>query len=130
MDEEASMDEEALRIKSRRLEQNVALANRDFGLVASFWTDDVSCTRALGQVLVGKDALRDVVSGPIIFQRIPVEIEPSKRFPRLAWESGKFEGREGTKVVLSGRYAAQWVKKDGGEWLIRSEVFVALDGDE
>ena len=29
-------------------------------------------------------------------------------------------------VVIGGRYSAQWVKR-GDRWLIRSEVFVALD---
>ena len=28
-------------------------------------------------------------------------------------------------VVIGGRYSAQWVKR-GDQWLIRSEVFVAL----
>ena len=36
-------------------------------------------------------------------------------------------GKADGPVVISGRYSAQWVKRDGN-WLIRSEVFVALDG--
>jgi hypothetical protein len=46
----------------------------------------------------------------------------------LAFETGTWTMRAGGKgpVLISGRYSAQWVKRDG-KWLIRSEVFVALD---
>ena len=46
----------------------------------------------------------------------------------LAFETGTWEGHLGTMAgptVIGGRYSAQWVKR-GEQWLIRSEVFVAL----
>jgi hypothetical protein len=46
----------------------------------------------------------------------------------LGYEEGTWTGRLGSAtgtIVITGRYAAQWVKR-GGQWLIRSEVFVAL----
>ena len=48
----------------------------------------------------------------------------------LAFETGKWEGHLGSEhgpAVIGGRYSAQWVKR-GDRWLIRSEVFVALEG--
>ena len=46
-----------------------------------------------------------------------------------AWETGSWTGyRSGQSgpALLAGRYSAQWVKQNG-RWLIRSELFVALD---
>ena len=63
----------------------------------------------------------------IVYRRIPNEIDVSTHWP-LAFESGVWEGREGTgdgPVIIGGKFSAQWVKRDG-RWLIRSEVFVAL----
>jgi hypothetical protein len=63
----------------------------------------------------------------MIFVREPEFIEASPNWP-LAYESGTWTGRHGNPdgpAVISGRYSAQWVKRDG-HWLIRSEVFVAL----
>jgi hypothetical protein len=55
------------------------------------------------------------------------DVEVSPRWP-LAFETGAWEGHLGTlagPLVIAGRYSAQWVKR-GDQWLIRSEVFVAL----
>ena len=65
----------------------------------------------------------------IVYQRIPGSIEPSALWP-LAFESGTWQGHLGNAqgaVVIQGRYSAQWVKR-AGKWLIRSEVYVALQG--
>jgi hypothetical protein len=64
----------------------------------------------------------------IIYQRESVSVTVSSHWP-LAYEEGRWSGHVGnvsSKPILAGRYSAQWVKRDGA-WLIRSEVFVALD---
>lgn len=129
----AATDQEAIR--SARLRQNDALARHAFDEVVKFWTDDVTICRGLGAQLAGKAAYRKLVeenrSGPnaIAYQRLPDAIEASSLWP-LAFETGRWEGHLGGidgPVVISGRYSAQWVKR-AGQWLIRSEVFVALEG--
>lgn len=126
---------EADAIKAARLGQNAAIAKSDFALVATFWTDDVTICRGLGTQLAGKAAYRKLFEEsataprPIVYERLPSAIEVSPHWP-LAFETGAWNGHLGTldgPVIISGRYSAQWVKR-GGHWLIRAEVYVALDG--
>lgn len=130
---------DALAVRSARAAQNQAIATGDLDAVASYWTDDITVRRALGSPIAGKAAARAALEPPtgsavvappvprIVYRRIPSEVEVSTQWP-LAFESGVWEGREGTPngpVIIGGRFSAQWVKRDG-RWLIRSEVFVAL----
>jgi ketosteroid isomerase-like protein len=125
------VDESALR--AARIAQNKAIASGDLDRAAAFWTDDVTVRRALGQPLSGREAARKALEPPaapathLIYQRLTKEVEVSPKWP-LAFETGVWEGRLDTStgpVVIGGRYSAQWVKR-GDQWLIRSEVFVAL----
>ena len=120
-------------VKAARVAQNAAIASGELDRVASFWTEDVTVRRALGQPLSGKDAARKALEPPaapashLIYQRITTDVEVSTTWP-LAFETGTWQGHQGTlngPVVIGGRYSAQWVKR-GNRWLIRSEVFVAL----
>ena len=120
-------------IRAARTVQNRAIAAGDLDQVASFWTEDVSVRRALGQPLNGRDAARKALEPPsapatrLVYQRITKDIEVSPKWP-LAFETGMWEGHSATiagPVVIGGRYSAQWIKR-GDQWLIRSEVFVAL----
>ena len=120
-------------IRAARIAQNQAIAAGDLDRVASFWTEDVTVRRALGQPLSGRDAARKALepssaTAPhLVYQRLSKDVEVSPKWP-LAFESGTWEGHQGTlagPVVIGGRYSAQWVKR-GDRWLIRSEVFVAL----
>ena len=120
-------------IREARIAQNKAIASDDLGRVASFWTDDVTVRRALGQPLNGREAARKALEPPpapathLVYQRLTKDVEVSAKWP-LAFETGTWEGHQGSlagPVVIGGRFSAQWVKRDG-RWLIRSEVFVAL----
>jgi ketosteroid isomerase-like protein len=123
-------------IRRARLQQNAAIARHDVEAIASYWTDDVTICRGLGLQLAGKTAYRKLFEGDdptskdvIVYERIPSSIEPSSLWP-LAFETGTWKGHLGNvqgPVVIRGRYSAQWVKR-GDAWLIRSEVFVALQG--
>jgi ketosteroid isomerase-like protein len=123
-------------IREARIAQNTAIASGDLGRAASFWTDDVTVRRALGQPLSGREAARKALEPPpapaarLIYQRLTRDVEVSTKWP-LAFETGTWEGHQGSlsgPVVIGGRFSAQWVKRDG-RWLIRSEVFVALTCD-
>jgi ketosteroid isomerase-like protein len=127
----AAADQAAIR--AARTAQNKAIASGDLDRVASFWTEDVTVRRALGQPLNGREAARQALVLPpapathLIYQRLTKDVEVSPKWP-LAFETGAWEGHLGTiagPVVIGGRYSAQWVKRVD-QWLIRSEVFVAL----
>lgn len=122
-------------VEQARLHQNAAIVRLDLDEIATYWTDDVTICRGLGAQLAGKAAYRELFaedarsSAHIVYQRHPTAIEVSSTWP-LAFETGKWEGRLGGAqgaAVIGGSYSAQWVKRDN-RWLIRSEVFVALEG--
>lgn len=123
-------------VRAARAAQNAAIEAGDLDAVTAYWTEDITVRRALGSPVVGRAAARAAfepatgAAAPpprIVYRRTPHEVEVSTQWP-LAFETGVWEGREGTRdgpVIIGGRYSAQWVKRDG-RWLIRSEVFVAL----
>jgi ketosteroid isomerase-like protein len=122
-------------IEQARLRQNAAIAHGDLDEIAAYWTDDVTICRGLGAQLAGKPAYRELFAADaqsaarVVYQRHATSVEVSAAWP-LAFETGKWEGHLGSEhgpVVIGGRYSAQWVKR-GDRWLIRSEVFVALEG--
>ena len=97
-------------IREARASQNRAIANNDLDGVSNFWF-----------VVTGN---RDSV---LVYQRTPTSVKVSSKWP-LGFESGTWTGNQGgvdRSSVISGRYAAQWVKR-AGKWLIRGDVFVAL----
>ena len=124
----ASPDEAAIR--AARDQQNTAIAARDLDRVASFWYEDIHVTAGLGLAFHGRDLYRQafVLDSAISYRRDPEAIVVSSHWP-LALESGTWTGRwhgASGAPAISGRYSAQWVKIQG-HWLIRSELFVALD---
>ena len=127
----ASTEENTIRVA--RSAQNRAIASGDVDRAAEFWTEDVEIRRGLGQLLVGREAYRQLIApkdnrdSALVYQRDPSTILVSSKWP-LAFESGKWAGHLGSasgQAVIGGQYAAQWVKR-GDRWLIRGEVFVAL----
>lgn len=129
---QAQNSPDAAKIRASRLAQNRAIVAHDVERVSAFWTDDVTLRRGLGHAVDGRAAYRKLFEAPqtdssLVYQRAPSSIEVSKQWP-LAFETGTWTGRLGGPkgpVVISGKYSAQWVKRDTS-WLIRSEVFVAL----
>lgn len=119
-------------IRRARSAQNAAMAVHNADSAATFWTDDVTIRRGLGQMVIGREAYRKMLvpagayDADVVYQRNPDRVEVSSQWP-LAYESGTWTGRIGGKgpAVIAGRYGAQWVRREG-RWLIRSEVFVAL----
>ena len=121
---------EAAAVRSARSAQNTAIAARDLDRAASFWTEDVVIRSGLGRVVQGRASYKAAMAADTatIFRREPdrVDVSSNERWP-LAFESGTWTGRSprGGPALIRGRYAAQWIKRDG-RWLIRAEVFVAL----
>lgn len=120
-------------IRAARAAQNRAIADGDADRIASFWTDDITVRSGLGFLVSGRAANRERITAKdsagrrLVYVRTPALVEVSERWP-LAFESGRWTARRDDlrgPEVRGGRYAAQWVKRDG-RWLIRSEVFVAL----
>lgn len=130
-----SPDDEAA-IRLARSVQTRAIAAGDLDTVARYWTDDITIRRGLGHAVDGIAAAREMLDagagrGRLVYQREAVTVEVSMCWP-LAYEEGRWAGHTGdvsAVPVVTGRYAAQWVKRDG-VWLIRSEVFVALDATD
>jgi ketosteroid isomerase-like protein len=122
-------------IEQARLRQNAAIVRGDLDEISAYWTDDVTICRGLGAQLAGKPAYLELFAADaksaekIVYQRRPTSIEVSTVWP-LAFETGQWQGHLGSEqgpTVIGGQYSAQWVKR-GDRWLIRSEVFVALEG--
>lgn len=124
------------RIRESRLLQTQALARNDLDTVVKYWDPAITIRRALGHPVDGAQAARKLLepspnqnaATAIVYQRQTSAVTVSPQWP-LAYEEGRWSGHVGTadsKPILSGRYAAQWVKRDG-VWLIRSEIFVAID---
>lgn len=129
----STTEEDVIRLARRT--QTRAIADGDIEAVAKFWAPDITICRALGHRVNGIEEARAVMREPhptdpsrkIIYQRQAVSVQVSETWP-LAYEEGRWSGHEGSvssNAVLSGRYSAQWVKREG-QWLIRSELFVAL----
>lgn len=127
---------DAATIKESRRLQTQALARNDLDTVVRYWDPAITIRRALGHPVDGAQAARKLLepapnqnpAAAIVYQREATAVSVSPHWP-LAYEEGRWSGHVGSadaKPILSGKYAAQWVKRDG-VWLIRSEVFVAID---
>ena len=121
---------EAAAVRAARAAQNAAIASHDLDRAAAFWAEDVVIRSGLGRVVQGRASYRAAMAADTstVFRREPdrVDVSDNERWP-LAFESGTWTGRGARdgKPLIRGRYAAQWIKRDG-RWLIRAEVFVAL----
>ena len=123
-------------IKDSRKLQTQALARNDLDTVVRYWDPAITIRRALGHPVDGAAAARKLLepapnanpATAIVYQREATSVTVSPNWP-LAYEEGRWSGHVGSadsKPILAGKYAAQWVKRNG-TWLIRSEIFVAID---
>jgi len=121
---------EAAAVRAARASQNTAIAAHDLERAATFWTEDVVIRSGLGLIVQGRANYRAVMAedSVTVYRREPdrVDVSNNDRWP-LAFESGTWTGRGARdgRPLIRGRYAAQWIKRDG-RWQIRAEVFVAL----
>ena len=131
----STASDEATIKESRRL-QTQALARNDLVTVVKSWAPPITIRRALGHPVDGAAAARKLLepaaapnpATTIVYQREATSVTVSPNWP-LAYEEGRWSGHVGSadaKPILAGKYAAQWVKRNGA-WLIRSEIFVAID---
>lgn len=120
-------------IRHNRQEQNRAIAAGDLDVAARYWTPDISIRRALGDAVAGAVAARAVLEQaakqqpPMVYQRVSATVLVADAWP-LAYEEGAWSGHlhdVASAPIIAGRYSAQWVKR-GSDWLIRSELFVAI----
>jgi hypothetical protein len=125
-----AQESEESQILALRAKSNAALRAFDEELNASFLTDDVLITTGAGTLISGKEALMDYIqeiAGPRMYWiRTPDEVIINPE-TQLAWETGTWKGyfEDSEEAIVGGNYAAQWTKKSG-QWLIQSELFVAL----
>lgn len=116
-------------VRAARLAQNAAIAAHDLNRIAAYWTDNVIIQRGLGAQAIGKaaylDLFRNAGADAMAFERFLDTVDVSPDWP-LAFETGHWEGHLAGRAVIRGKYSAQWVKR-GAEWLIRGEVYVALE---
>ena len=131
----STVSDEATIKESRRL-QTQALARNDLDTVVKYWDPAITNRRALGHPVDGAAAARKLLepaaapnpATTIVYQREATSVTVSPNWP-LAYEEGRWSGHVGSadaKPILAGKYAAQWVKRNGA-WLIRSEIFVAIE---
>ena len=131
----STASDEATIKESRRL-QTQALARNDLDTVVKYWDPAITIRRALGHPVDGAAAARKLLepaaapnpATTIVYQREATSVTVSPNWP-LAYEEVRWSGHVGSadaKPILAGKYAAQWVKRNGA-WLIRSEIFVAID---
>ncbi len=122
------------RIRSIREASNRALQAYDHAKVLSYLTDDVLTTTGNGTLLAGKEALKTYIAeggdSKMYWIRSPEAIEVNEQ-KGLAWETGHWEGFDpdaGTHPVVGGNYSAMWTLASG-EWKIKSQLFVSLNGE-
>jgi ketosteroid isomerase-like protein len=121
--------DDELALRAARSAQNDAIASARLDDVAEFWTEDVTVRAGLGRAISGRMAYRAAFASDstIVYDRETDNVAFSDRWP-VAWEEGSWTGRrrQDGELLISGRYATQWIKSDG-DWKIRSELFVALE---
>ena len=122
--------EDQKQIRQLRAASNQAMKAYNHEKVLSFLTEDVLTTTGNGTLLTGKAALAKYIDesagSKMYFVRTPDQIQAGAT---RAWEQGTWKGydpEESPEPVVGGRYAAMWIKQ-GGTWLIKSQLFVTLE---
>ncbi len=115
-----------------RKASNAALKAFEHEQFLSYLTDDVHVTTGNGTLVQGKESLRKYIAAAIgtktYFVRTAHEILVNTD-RGLAWETGIWKGYAASQdgqTLAEGKYSAMWTK-ESGKWLIKSELFVALE---
>lgn len=125
-----AQEAEVAQILAQREASNLALRAFDEELNATYSTENAFITTGAGTLLAGKEELSAYLksqNGPRMYWiRTPDEVLINQK-TKLAWETGTWKGYYETsdKPVVGGKYSAQWTKASG-TWLIKSQLFVAL----
>ena len=126
----AQSDQE--QIITLRKASNAALKAFEHEQFLSYLTDEVHVTTGNGTLVQGKAPLRQYIAAAIgtktYFIRTTHEVLVNTD-RGLAWETGTWKGYAASReeeTLAGGRYSAMWTK-ESGKWLIKSELFVALE---
>ncbi|MDH3733165.1 MAG: DUF4440 domain-containing protein [Gemmatimonadota bacterium] len=120
-------------VLAAREASNAAIRAHDLDAITSFWTDDILMTAGSGTGEIGIEFWTRAIDEQIrsypdvVYVRTPEAVEISAVAP-LASERGRWIGTwtaEAGPVESGGTYQAMW-RKEGGEWRIRSQLFVTL----
>ncbi len=120
-------------IRAVREQSNVAIAERDLAALQATWVDDFNVSASNGDVFSGGQAMADAFASSfedpefVTYRRTPTIVSISEG-GGFGAESGEWVGRWNKpdgEMRVSGVYLAQWQNR-GGEWRLRSELFVAL----
>jgi len=129
----AALGDDAADIREARLRQNQAIAAHDLSGIEQVWDSAIVVTAGMGVAFRGAAIYRKAFEEEFAafpdtrYERRPDSIEVSTVRP-LAAERGtwlrSWTAKSG-KGEMRGTYMAMW-RKAGGEWRIRSELFVLL----
>lgn len=120
-------------IRALRALSNDAIAAHDVAAIVSFFDEEYQITASTGSMSHSiEEEIKDLgllfdERPDVIYVRTPNEVEVSQSNP-LAAEYGTWQGSWTTPngpVRTGGSYSAMW-RNVGGEWKIRTELFVAL----
>ncbi len=121
-------------IEAQRQRFNQAIAERDLAEIEAVLLPDYHIVTSRNGQWTGREASVEnwgsVFAGDPneAYVRTPRDIQVFERWG-TAEELGDWEGTRivrGESVIVSGRYAARWVRREG-RWLLLAEVFTALD---
>jgi ketosteroid isomerase-like protein len=118
-------------IRAARARYNAAIAAHDTVRIAENWLPEYWSVTSTNAQLAGRDSARASIiqlfaSRPdVVYVRTPERIDVNASWGQAA-ESGEWKGQwtqpDGVTRV-GGRYFAKW-RKDGGRWMLLTEVFV------
>ncbi len=125
-------------IRNTREKFNIAIANKDAGIIRSLLAPSYHIVTGRSDQFHGQDEeakrWRQVFeSDPTaIYIRTPREITINERWG-IAEELGNWKGSYTLNKILvnsSGVYSAKWQKTKNGNWVLQAEVFTTIEFDE
>lgn len=123
--------ERAALLELDRQWREAAEANEDVELIVSYWSDDAKVIPPGQPPVVGKEALREMVSSFMEIPGFSVSWESEEVHVsadgRMAWMYGTnaftFPDEEGNLVTTPGRAVTVWRKNENGEWKCAVDIW-------